>query len=143
MNSALVSGAGRGRGIPLLGHYECMRESGEPTWRLVLLAAQHLDAVAGEFRMQDLVAEVQRMDPARGRGTIQPVIQGMTANAGSGPASPCGKPLMRTGHGVYEIAGGTRPETADAHGVERVAGPGRHPRGMAERTAEVAGRLAG
>jgi hypothetical protein len=32
-----------------------MRESGEPTWRLVLLAAQRLDAVTGEFRMQDLV----------------------------------------------------------------------------------------
>jgi hypothetical protein len=62
-----------------------MRESGEPTWRLVLLAAQRLDAVTGEFRMQDLVAEVQRMDPSRGRGSIQPVIQGMTANAGGGP----------------------------------------------------------
>jgi len=71
MNPGLVSSAGRGRGIPLLVHHEYMRESGEPTWRLVLLAAQHLDAVAGEFR-QDLVAEVQRMGPARVRGTIQP-----------------------------------------------------------------------
>jgi hypothetical protein len=52
-------------------HHASMRESGEPTWRLVLLAAQRLDAVTGEFRMQELVTEVQRMDPARGRGSIQ------------------------------------------------------------------------
>lgn len=32
-----------------------MDESDEPTWRLVLLAAQRLDRVADEFRLADLV----------------------------------------------------------------------------------------
>ena len=79
----------------------------EPTWRLVLSAAERLTAALGEFRLQDLVAEVQRMDPSRGRGTIQPVVQGMTSNAGSGPPSPCGKPLLRVGHGLYKLAEGS------------------------------------
>jgi hypothetical protein len=119
-----------------------MREAGEPTWRLVLLAAQRLDAVTGEFRMQDLVAEVQRIDPARGRSSIQPVIQGMTANAGSGPASPCGKPLTRAGHGVYRIGAAEHEEAAGADGARRAALS--RPSGRrAERPAELAGRLAG
>lgn len=120
-----------------------MREPGEPTWRLVLLAAQRLGAVTGEFRMQDLVAEVQRTDPARGRSSIQPVIQGMTANAGSGPASPCGKPLTRAGHGVYRIGAATHEETAGADGAQRGAALTRPAGSMAARAAEVAGRLAG
>jgi hypothetical protein len=116
-----------------------MRESGEPTWRLVLLAAQRLDAVTGEFRMQDLVAEVQWMDPARGRGSIQPVIQGMTANADGGPASPCGKPLIRVGHGVYKIGAGPHQETTGAQAAGKAAALSR----PAGRAAELAGRLAG
>lgn len=103
----------------LVVHYAYMGKSGEPTWRLVLLAAQRLDAVAGEFSLQDLVAEVQRMDASRGRGSIQPVVQGMTANAGHGPASPCGKPLVRTGHGIYMIDAGTLPVPGDADGTRR------------------------
>jgi hypothetical protein len=124
-------------------HDAFMREAGEPTWLLVLLAAQRLDAVTGEFRMQDLVAEVQRMDPARGRSSIQPVIQGMTANAGRGPASPCGKPLTRAGHGVYRITADAQGETAGADGARRAAPPSRPGSRSAERAAEVAGRLAG
>jgi hypothetical protein len=120
-----------------------MRESGEPTWRLVLLAAQRLDAVTGEFRMQDLVAEVQRMDPSRGRGSIQPVIQGMTANAGGGPASPCRKPLIRVGHGVYKIGAGVHQETTGAQAAGRAAALGGPAGRMAERAAEVDSRLAG
>jgi hypothetical protein len=99
-------------------HYASMRE---PTWRLVLLAAQRLDAATAEFRMQDLVAEVQRMDPGRGRGSIQPVIQGMTANAGGGPASPCGKPLIRVGYGVYKIGASTHEETTGSQVAGRTA----------------------
>ena len=124
-------------------HDAYMRASGEATWRLVLLAARRLDAMRGEFRLQDLVAEVQRMDPARGRGTIQPVVQGMTANAGSGPASPCGKPLMRTGHGIYTLAVGPRPQSAGTDGPEHATDARRPPRGVAGRTAQVADRLAG
>lgn len=119
-----------------------MHQSGEPTWRLVLLAARRLDDIAAEFRLQDLVAEVQRMDPARGRPTIQPVVQGMTANATGGPASPCGKRLLRTGHGMYKLAAGTDPEASGAHDPDREARPGHLPGGKAWRAAEVARRLA-
>lgn len=90
-----------------IGQYSLMSGSDEPTWRLTLLAAEHLTASRGEFRLQDLVVEVQRMDPGRGRGTIQPIVQGMTSNEGSGPPSPCGKPLLRVGHGLYEVAKST------------------------------------
>jgi hypothetical protein len=118
-----------------------MRELGEPTWRLVLDAAQRLTAASGEFRLQDLVSEIQRLDAARGRGTIQPVVQGMTANAGSGPASPCGKPLTRTGHGLYRIGVGLGPETSAAPGTERAAEGRRQPSGRAAQATEVARRL--
>src|SRR5262245_12714126 len=73
-----------------------MNRSWQPTWELVLEAATHLAKATGEFRLQDLVAEVQRVDPARGRGTIQPVVQRMTVNAGTGPPNPCEKRLVRT-----------------------------------------------
>jgi hypothetical protein len=127
----------------LVVHDASMREPGEPTWRLVLLAAQQLDAATGEFRMQDLVAEVQRMDPGRGRGSIQPVIQGMTANAGSGPASPCGKPLIRVGHGVYKIGASTHQEATGSRTAGRAAALSRPAGRTAERAAEIDIRLAG
>ena len=78
-----------------------------PTWELVLAAARHLSVTQGEFRLSQLISEVQLIDPARDRGTIQPVVQGMTANAGKGPPSPCGKPLTRVDHGVYRMSGAT------------------------------------
>jgi hypothetical protein len=71
-----------------------------------MLAAERLAAATGDFRLQDLVMEVQRIDPARGRGTIQPTVQGMTVNAGTGPPSPYRKPLLRSGHGLYPLADG-------------------------------------
>lgn len=124
-------------------HYAGMGDSARlPTWQLVLAAAERLGAASGEFRMLELVAEVQQLDPARGRGTIQPVIQGMTANAGGGPPSPCGKPLMRTGHGLYRIAA---TESAGENGVRtarQAADPAPTPRMTAGRTAEIAARLA-
>jgi hypothetical protein len=55
-----------------------------PTWALVLEAANQLaERVGSPFTLSDLIAEVQRRDPARGRGTISPVVEGMTANAGA------------------------------------------------------------
>lgn len=86
--------------------------TGEPTWQLVLAAARRLGSGGREFTLHDLVREVQRMDPSRGRGSIQPVIQGMTDNAGRGPGSPCGTPLHRVAHGVYELPGGQAPPAA-------------------------------
>lgn len=75
------------------------------TWHLVLDAIHDLSTRLGRFGLDDIVREVQRLDPERGRGTIQPTVQGMTINAGTGPPSPCGKPLRRVGHGVYELDG--------------------------------------
>lgn len=120
-----------------------MSGSDEPTWRLVLSAAERLTASGGEFRLQDLVVEVQRMHPGRRRGTIQPVVQGMTSNAGSGPPSPCGKPLLRVGHGLYkaakspaDLSPGTGPPTT-------VVDSGRVPWTRSRSAAEVTSRLAG
>ena len=115
----------------------------EPTWRLVLSAAERLTAALGEFRLQDLVAEVQRMDPARGRGTIQPVVQGMTSNAGSGPPSPCGKPLLRVGHGLYKLAEGSVDSSHRTSAPARVTGGRRTPWTRSRNAAEVDSRLAG
>jgi hypothetical protein len=74
-----------------------------PTWRLVLEVVQRLNRDQGDFRLQDVVHGVQGLDYSRDRGTIQPVVQGMTTNAGKGPPSPCGKPLMRVAHGRYRL----------------------------------------
>jgi len=76
----------------------------EPTWKLVIKVAHVLSEQSGNFRMMDLVKGVQRLDPDRDRGSIQPVVQGMTVNAAKGPPSPCGKPLFRVEHGIYRLA---------------------------------------
>lgn len=56
-----------------------------PTWQLVLeVAKRRRERKEATFRMADLVADVQRIDPRRARSSIQPVIQGMTLNAGLG-----------------------------------------------------------
>ena len=80
-------------------------EVDQPIWKLVLKIAERLQTEVGDFRMIDIVTEVQRIDPSRGRGSIQPVVQGMTSNAGIGPYSPCGEPLFRVSHGVYRLVG--------------------------------------
>jgi hypothetical protein len=85
-----------------------------PTWQLVLEAARLLTASdQSPFKLSDLIALVQRADAGRDRGTVQPVVQGMTANAGKGPASPCGKVLLRVERGYYKLLDGsdTAPTT--------------------------------
>ncbi len=75
-----------------------------PTWQLVDEAARRLSASSpSSFRLRDLIAEVQTANPERERGSIQPVVQGMTINAGQGPPSPCGKILLRVSHGQYAL----------------------------------------
>ena len=123
-----------------------MAESWKPTWQLVLDAAGRLAAANGDFRLQELVAEVQRIDPARGRGTIQPTVQGMTVNAGTGPSSPCRKPLRRTGHGWYTLADGhARPvPVGDPHPRPvTVASAAGTSHGRTSRDASVAARVDG
>lgn len=77
----------------------------EPIWQLILKAAESLTAEIGDFRLDEVIKEVQRLDPRLGRTSIQPVVQGMTSNAGKGPPSPCGRPLVRIRHGLYRQAG--------------------------------------
>jgi hypothetical protein len=75
-----------------------------PVWKLVLDAARRLGANGSrEFKLDSIVAAVQALHPEYGRGSIQPVVQGMTRNAGKGPTSPCGKPLLRVRHGWYVL----------------------------------------
>lgn len=77
---------------------------GRPTWSLVFEAATQLSEHGpSPFKLSELIAQVQLRDPGRGRGTISPVVQGMTANAGKGPLSPCGKVLLRVEHGYYKL----------------------------------------
>jgi len=64
---------------------------------------------AAPFKLSTLIAEVQARDASRGRESIQPVVQGMTVNAGKGPTSPCGKALERVGHGYYILLGSATP----------------------------------
>src|SRR5438477_11460089 len=86
------------------------------TWQLVVEAAEQLTARGrATFKLSELVTEVQHADPARGRTTIQPVVQGMTANAGMGPASPCGKVLVRVEHGYYKLRGATETAPIVSH----------------------------
>ena len=74
-----------------------------PTWQLVVEVASTLSAGPGSFRLAEIVQAVQHLDPSRARSSIQPVVQGMTINAGKGPQQPCGKVLVRTGHGWYQL----------------------------------------
>lgn len=80
-----------------------MRDT-RPTWQLVLKAARELSHGTPEpFALADIIRSVQSVDPARGRTSIQPIVQGMTENAGTGPAAPCGKVLRRVAHGIYTL----------------------------------------
>ena len=70
---------------------------GQHTWQLVKAAAERLTAAGNSpFKLEDLIQEVQRRDPTRRRGSISPVVQGMTANAvgecGLRPARSCNGP---------------------------------------------------
>lgn len=80
-----------------------MKPVDQPTWKLILMVAEGLRKEFGAFRLTQIVKGVQQLDPTREWTSIQPVVQGMTANAGKGPPSPCGRPLVRVSHGVYRI----------------------------------------
>lgn len=81
-----------------------------PTWQLVLDAArQFSDSGQLPFAHAALIEHVQRVDPRRGRTSIQPIIQGMTANAGAGPPQPCGHALQRVSRGYYVLRDTTSP----------------------------------
>jgi hypothetical protein len=74
------------------------------TWELVIESARSLERSGSPvFQLSEMIRAVQNLDGTRGRGSIQPVIQGMTINAGKGPAQSCGKVFRRVGHGQYEF----------------------------------------
>ena len=75
----------------------------QPTWKLILIVAERLQAEFGDFRLTQIIKAVQQLDPNREWTSIQPVVQGMTANVGKGPSSPCGQPLLRISRGVYRL----------------------------------------
>lgn len=75
-----------------------------PTWEIVEEAAKRLSSRGeGSFRLIEIIEYVQSIDPSRPRTSIQPIVQGMTTNAGKGPPSPCGKILRRVEHGLYVL----------------------------------------
>lgn len=75
-----------------------------PTWMIVLEGARSLTETGRpSFALAELIEYVQRRDASRARTSIQPVVQGMTANAGTGPAQPCGGVLSRVRRGFYAL----------------------------------------
>jgi len=88
-----------------------------PTWKLVIEAAEDLTRRGlTPFELQTLIRTVQARDPSRSRQSIQPIIQGLTRNAGAGPPSRGGKPLQRVGHGLYSLASADRTGDQPAPG---------------------------
>ena len=74
------------------------------TWEVVLQAAAALERRGIRlWSLRQLIEEIQNLDPQRGRGTISPVLQGMTSNAPGGPGSACGTPIRRVGRSAYVI----------------------------------------
>lgn len=76
----------------------------EPSRRLLLECARDLTTRGiTPFSSDQLIRGVQQRDPARARGSLSPIIQGMTANAPGGPASAGGTPFTRVGRGLYVL----------------------------------------
>lgn len=81
------------------------RNEPKATWELVLVVTRQLTKTgAVPFSLADIISQVQQMRPELGRTSIQPVVQGMTSNAGAGPQSPCGQVLERVYHGHYRLS---------------------------------------
>lgn len=100
-----------------------------PTWALVVQAAERLTSAGiTPFRLAQLIGEVQRLDPSRQRSSIQPVVQGLTVNAGKGPGSPCGKILVRVDHGYYQLRDGSGAIELPAEKAPIGLGSARRPR---------------
>ncbi|MFP5219779.1 MAG: DUF6884 domain-containing protein [Actinomycetes bacterium] len=76
----------------------------EPAWSLLLQAARGLTGRGvSPFSRDQLLREVQRLDPSRRDSSLGPVLQGLTANAPGGVPSPVGRPLLRVGRGQYRL----------------------------------------
>jgi hypothetical protein len=94
----------------------------EPAWSLLLQAARALTGRGiSPFSRDQLLREVQRLDPSRRDSSLGPVLQGLTANAPGGVPSPVGRPLQRVGRGLYRLAAAT--DASDGPLVAAVATP--------------------
>lgn len=112
-----------------------------PIWEIVEEAARSLSLRGdGTFRLGDIIEYVQFADPARARTSIQPIVQGMTVNAGKGPPSPCGKILRRVYHGLYVLDGTAMRATSPPVPRQRTV-HGRAPDPVPERIAELKARF--
>src|SRR5262249_17744420 len=90
------------------------------------------------FTRADLIAEVHTVDATRARNRIDPVIQGMTANAPGGARSGCGEVFERVSRGRYVLTpSATQPGMRPAPQTPTRA-PSAAPTG---RSARVRGRL--
>lgn len=76
-------------------------------WRLILQAARALTA-AGQtpFTRISIYEWIWRRyrRAEHDRPSLDPILQGMTRNSAGGPASSCGKPLIRVDRGRYVLA---------------------------------------
>lgn len=115
----------------------------QPTWKLILMVAGGLQTDSGTFRLTQIVKGVQQLDPSREWTSIQPVVQGMTANAGKGPPSPCGRPLVRVSHGIYRLGIAVPELEAQATKVPRPFAQSRASHSRAGAVSEVERRVAG
>ena len=84
-------------------------EHGRPAWELLLDAAHQLTrAGRSPFSLDSLIRHVRRVDPARERPSLSPIVQGMTVNAPGGPVSACGEVFRRVDRGMYELLEGEK-----------------------------------
>lgn len=107
-------------GVTARPYHAAMSET--PTWELVLAEARRLTRTGTtEFTLAQIISGVQRVDPSRGRGSISPIVQGMTANAGKGPPAACGKVLVRVQHGVYRLRQPDEASVVPSHSTRPAA----------------------
>ena len=84
-----------------------------PSWKMIDEASRALTGRGTvPFTRDDVYREIWRHHPERGRGSLDPVFQGMIANAPGGPASAGGTPLRRVERGLYVRRSTTNPEHA-------------------------------
>jgi hypothetical protein len=112
---------------------------GQPTWQLLLEAAWRLaDTGVRDFGREDLISYVRSIDPTRERSSIDPIIQGMTANAKGGPRSACGEVFRRIDRGRYVLL---ETEALPPRRMSLGKQPRPVPRGASVKRARIEARL--
>ena len=98
-------------------------------WRLVRNCAHELTAAGRTpFTRGDIVEGVQRVDPSVGRGSIDPVIQGVTDNLSGGAPGAVGKNILHSvarGRFVLASADAEHQAPAARSGGRAIGAPAR------------------